>query len=109
MAIELTPLGFQIPDGNEPVRGGDNVIAANGWKAQDLIKSTQDQVVANAAAAQATANSLATRLGQAEANIRGGLGDGPGLIEDPLNPGTYFMADTSPIQPDPDNTGLYLF
>ena len=109
MAITPTPLGFQKPDGNEPVRGGDNVIAANAQKADDLIQSAQAAITANAAAAAATANSLAARLGQAEANIQAGNGDGPGLTEDPLNPGTYFMADTSPIQPDPVTPGLYTF
>jgi len=109
VAIELTPLGFQKPDGNEPLRGGDNVIAANAQKAQELIKAAQDLIAANAAAAAAADNSLATRLGQAEANMQAGNGDGPGLTEDPLNPGTYFMADTSPIQPDPVTPGLYTF
>jgi len=37
MAIVITPLGFQKPDGNELVRNGDNVIAANAQKANDLI------------------------------------------------------------------------
>ena len=36
MAIETTPLGFQKPDGNDPLRNGDNVIAANAGKAQAL-------------------------------------------------------------------------
>ena len=35
MAVETTPLGFQKPDGNEDVRNGDNVIAANAQKAED--------------------------------------------------------------------------
>lgn len=36
MAIETTPLGFQKPDGNEPVKQGDNVIAANAQTAEQL-------------------------------------------------------------------------
>ena len=36
MAITTTPLGFQKPDGNEPVRQGNDVISANAQKAQDL-------------------------------------------------------------------------
>lgn len=88
---EITPLGFKKPSGQDLVRAGDNAIADNAQRAQELLASTL------------------ARLGQAEANIRGGLGDGPGLIEDPDNPGTYFMTDTSPITPDPENPGLYNF
>jgi hypothetical protein len=36
MAIEITPLGFKKPDGNEPARNGDNVIADNAQTAQEL-------------------------------------------------------------------------
>lgn len=91
MAVTTTPLGFKKPDGNELVRGGDNVIADNAQKAQELFASTLG------------------RLGQAEANIQGGLGSGPGLSEDPLNPGTYFIADASPLTEDPLSPGLYNF
>jgi hypothetical protein len=41
-------------------------------------------------------------------NIQSGLGDGPGLLEDVMHPGTYFITNTSPIQPDPANPGFYL-
>ncbi|QSZ54495.1 pyocin knob domain-containing protein [Paenarthrobacter sp. AT5] len=44
MAIEVTPLGFQKPDGNEPVRNGDNIISANAQKAQDLLSEAQDNI-----------------------------------------------------------------
>lgn len=44
MAITTTPLGFQLPDGAEPVRQGDNVIAANGQKAQDLLAVTESRL-----------------------------------------------------------------
>jgi hypothetical protein len=91
VAVEITPLGFKKPDGAELVRGGDNVIADNAQKAQDLL------------------NNALGRLGVAEATIKGGLGVDIGLSEDPLAPGTYFMADTSPITEDPDNAGLYTF
>lgn len=37
MAVETTPLGFQVPDGNDPIRNGDNVIAANAERSQELI------------------------------------------------------------------------
>ena len=37
MAITTTPLGFKKPDGQELVRGGDNVIADNAQKADDLL------------------------------------------------------------------------
>lgn len=43
MAVEETPLGFKKPDGDEPVRGGDNVIAHNAQKAQDLIEDLQSR------------------------------------------------------------------
>lgn len=41
MAITTTPLGFKKPDGNELVRGGDNVIADNAQTAEDLIADLQ--------------------------------------------------------------------
>lgn len=41
MAITTTPLGFKKPDGNEPVKGGDNVIADNAQLSQDLIEDLQ--------------------------------------------------------------------
>lgn len=37
MAIETTPLGFKKPDGNEPVRGGNDVISDNAQKSQELL------------------------------------------------------------------------
>ena len=45
MAIETTPLGFQKPDGNEQVKNGDNVIAHNAQRAQDLIEELQEKSV----------------------------------------------------------------
>jgi hypothetical protein len=98
VAITTTPLDFKIPDGNELVRGGDNVIGHNAQRASDLLAATQAQLAA-----------ALNRLGQAEANIKGGLGTDIGLSEDPLNPGTYFMADTSPLTEDPTSPGLYTF
>jgi hypothetical protein len=41
LAVETTPLGFQKPDGNEPIRNGDNVISANAQKAEDEAGSAQ--------------------------------------------------------------------
>lgn len=35
MAVETTALGFKKPDGNEPFRGGDNVISANAQTAEE--------------------------------------------------------------------------
>lgn len=43
MAVEETPLGFKKPDGNELVKGGDNVIAHNAQKSQDLIADLQSR------------------------------------------------------------------
>ena len=51
MAIETTPLGFQKPDGNELVRQGDNVIATNAQKSQDLIGKARADIVNLQAAA----------------------------------------------------------
>lgn len=36
MAVVNTPLGFQVPDGNDPIRNGDNVIATNAQLSQEL-------------------------------------------------------------------------
>ena len=41
MAVEITPLGFKKPDGNEPVRNGDDHIADNAQRAQELIAELQ--------------------------------------------------------------------
>lgn len=44
MGMTTTPLGFKKPDGNELVRGGDNVIADNAQRAQDLLAGLSSQV-----------------------------------------------------------------
>lgn len=88
---EITPLGFKKPSGQDLIRAGDNAIADNAQRAQDLLAQTL------------------ARLGQAEANIQSGAGGGPGLSEDPNNPGTYFIAADSPITADPTYSGLYNF
>ncbi|QWY79658.1 hypothetical protein PP637_gp28 [Arthrobacter phage Persistence] len=124
MAIELTPLGFQKPDGNELVRNGDNAIAANAQKSQDLIAAAQagaleisgrvDEVEtataeqqAQLAAAQAADLALAGRIGVAEAALNAGAG-GPGLSADPDRPGLFYFAGPS-ISPDPVTPGLFIF
>lgn len=96
MAIETTPLGLQKPDGNELVRGGDNVIAFNAQKTQELFAASQTQ-----------GNALAARVGVAEAMINAGAG-GPGLSADPDHPGLYYFAGPT-IAPDPLNPGLFTF
>jgi hypothetical protein len=88
VGITTTPLGYKKPDGNELVKGGDNVIADNAQKSEDI---------------QAP---MLARLGQAEAAINAGAG-GPGLSADPLNPGLYYFAGPT-IAPDTSNPGLYL-
>ena len=90
MAIETTPLGFQKPDGEELVTNGDNVIAAN------------------ADVAEAVISRLVGRLGETEVAIQGGLGTGPGIVEDDFHPGTYFILESSIFRPDPANPGFYL-
>ena len=47
MAVEETPLGFLKPDGNERVKDGENVIALNAQKAQDLIAALQERLPAH--------------------------------------------------------------
>jgi len=47
VAIEQTPLGLLAPDGNERVKDGDNVIALNAWKTQELIAALQGRLPAN--------------------------------------------------------------
>ena len=44
MAIVTTPLGLQKPDGGEAVRNGDNVIAANAQKVEDLIQADRGRL-----------------------------------------------------------------
>lgn len=151
MAVEITPLGFQKPDGYELVRNGDNAISANAQKSEDLHtalqgrlgivetknaeqdgridgaearNTTQDNRLTSLEVNDATQdshltevdgryNTFSARIGQAEANIAAGTGGtGAGVSEDPDNPGTYFIANTTPpgpIQPDPANPGLYTF
>ena len=89
MAIETTHHGYQKPDGNEPFRNGDNVIANNAQKAEDDISRVEG------------------RIGLAEAAINAGAG-GPGLSADPVNAGLYYFAGTA-FAVDPLNPGLYLF
>ena len=96
MAITTTPRGFLKPDGNERFKDGDNVIAANAQKAEDLI-----------AAGQAKDDELAARVGIAEAKIDAGAG-GVGLSADPDHPGLYYFAGPT-ITPDPANPGLFTF
>jgi hypothetical protein len=43
VAITTTPLGFKKPDGNELVKGGDNVISDNAQTSQDLIADLQSR------------------------------------------------------------------
>ena len=96
MAITPTPRGFLKPDGNERVREGDNVIASNAQKADDLF-----------AAREAADLALAARVGIAEAKIDAGAG-GVGLSADPDRPGLYYFAGPT-ITPDPANPGLFTF
>lgn len=90
MAVEITPLGYKKPDGmTELVRRGAEVIAANAQKNQEHIAG------------------LKAQLGIAEAKIDAGAG-GPGLSEDPDQPGLYYFAGTS-FTADPTTPGLYTF
>lgn len=74
MAVTTTPLGFKKPDGNELVRGGDNVIADNAQKAQDLLGPALPKIaILERAAFEAGAIPL---------------------IEDPADPGFYILTGT---------------
>jgi hypothetical protein len=79
-------------------RNGAEDFSYNAQKTDDLITATL-----------AVQSNLAARLGRAEANIQAGNGNGPGLVEDPLNPGFFFVADDSPLMEDPENPGFYTF
>ncbi|MFC8037814.1 hypothetical protein ACFUOZ_00475 [Paenarthrobacter sp. NPDC057355] len=85
---ETTPLGFIKPSGSDLIKNGDNAIRANAQTDQDLHASTIG------------------RLGIAEAKINAGAG-GPGLSEDPLNPGYYYFAGPA-FTADPADPGYYL-
>jgi hypothetical protein len=75
VAVTTTPLGFKKPDGYELVKTGDNVIADNAQKADDVLTDTR------------------TRLGQVEAEIASGETGPGGLVPDPDNPGLYFLPE----------------
>lgn len=70
MAIEVTPLGFKKPDGQEAVRGGENVIADNAQTAQNLIAP------------------ILSRLSNVESAAFVGGGN---LMEDPNDPGFFLV------------------
>ncbi|MCT9624272.1 hypothetical protein HWD94_03930 [Pseudarthrobacter equi] len=89
MAVEETSLGYQVPDGNERVKDGDNVIAHNARKNHEHVVALQN------------------RLGVAMAMINAGAG-GVGVSEDPDHPGLYYFAGPS-FAADPDHPGLYAF
>lgn len=76
MAIEITPLGFKKPDGNEPLRGGDNIIADNAQKAQDLLGPALPKI----ALLESAAFSAGALI----------------LMEDPADPGFYILAEETP-------------
>lgn len=107
MGIEITPLGLKKPDGNESIREGDNVIAFNAQKTQDLTAETREQLATESLSRAAQDAALAGRIGVAEALINAGAG-GPGLSADPDHAGLYFFAGPT-ISPDPVTPGLYTF
>lgn len=44
MPVETTPLGFKKPDGSDPVRNGENHIATNAQRSQDLLAEARAQI-----------------------------------------------------------------
>jgi len=84
MAIVTTPLGLQKPDGGEAVRNGDNVLAANAQKVEDLIQADRGRLgtVESTTAAQ----NIRLAAVEAAAFVGGGL-----LMEDPTDPGFFLV------------------
>jgi hypothetical protein len=72
MGVTVTPLGFRKPDGNEPVRSGDNEIAANAQKAEDLLTNARQRLAYIEGAELAGSTAI--------------------LVEDPDDPGFYVTA-----------------
>lgn len=73
MAVVITPLGFKKPDLHERVKDGDNIIADNAQKAQDLLGNALPRLEALEAVAFAAGAVL--------------------LIEDPADPGFFILAE----------------
>ena len=97
MAVTTTALDFKIPDGNELVRGGDDIIGHNALTAQNLHAAAQSAASAltgRVGTAEASLTNARNRLSYVEAVIAAGGGGG--------EPGTG-----STLTPDPDNAGLY--
>lgn len=44
MAVEETPLGYKVPDGNDPARNGDNLIAHNAKRSQALLQEQRARI-----------------------------------------------------------------
>lgn len=77
MAVTETALGLKVPDGNDPVRNGDNHIADNARKTQELIQSDRESL-----------DAIRKRVETVEsaAFVGGGL-----LMEDPADPGFFLV------------------
>ncbi|MFE4197360.1 polysaccharide deacetylase family protein [Paenarthrobacter sp. NPDC056912] len=58
MAIATTPLGFQKPDGNELVRNGNDTIALNAQKSQELFVNARARLASLEAKADFTGDPL---------------------------------------------------
>jgi hypothetical protein len=84
VAIDVTPLDFWAPDGNERVKDGENAIAHNALKAQELIAADR----ADIAAQTATLAGHDVRISSVESAV--GVGGGL-LMEEPTDPGLYIV------------------
>ena len=71
MAVEITPLGFKKPDGNDPIRDGNDHISTNAQKAQELLADTRGRLKA--------VESAAFSAGALQ------------ILEDPADPGYYLI------------------
>lgn len=47
MGIEITSLGFKVPDGDELVRNGDDVIATNALLAEEFISDLLERTTSH--------------------------------------------------------------
>ena len=117
MPVTTTPLGFKKPDGNELVRGGDNVISDNAQKAEDLIAATQTAASVLAGrvnTAESAVTGMDTRVGSFESQIAG-LSAQVASVATPFNIGIdldgvpYYSDGASGLSLEADTDGVPYF
>jgi len=96
MAVEITPLGFQKPDGYELVRNGDNAISANAAKSQELHASAQGRLGAiesKNSEQDGRLNSVESKNATQDARLAN-LDNAAGFTGDPLSLNDAAFAET---------------